>query len=542
MVDDASGSVFDQFSRSAARFGDRAFINVLEETASIYGIEPGEITYRSMAHDADALIRQFAERGYGYGHRVGLLLENRPGFFLNWFALNALGVSVVPINPDLRSDDLLYLLNHSEQILTIATPQRIVQLSAVAARCDRSFPVISPGDPIPLAIAPVHSNPPDDMASAEAALLYTSGTTGLPKGCVLSNVYFLNCGRWYDSVGGHCALSGDGDRMITPLPLFHMNAMACSTMGMIAVGGCLTVLDRFHPRTWWDSVRASKATIVHYLGVMPSMLMGADAAPSDRDHNVQFGFGAGVDRTLHAVFEERFGFPLVEAWAMTETGNGAVVAASSDPRHVGTSCFGKPAPEVECRIDAGDDSEAGQGELLVRRAGANPRYGFFDRYLKDDAATEDAWRDGWFHTGDIVRRNPDGTLVFVDRKKNVIRRSGENIAAVEVEAALLRNDLVQSIAVCATPDSVRGDEVFACIVPSQDVVGREQEYARSIVEWCLERLAYYKAPGYVAFVKDLPLTATNKVQRGEMKVMVADLIAAEVYIDTRSLKKRSDAA
>lgn len=527
------------------RFGDRAFINVLEETATIYGIEAGEISYGNMARDVDAQIRLFADQGYGFGHRVGLLLENRPVFFLNWFALNALGVSIVPVNPDLRSDDLLYLLNHSEQILTIATPQRTGQLSAVAARCDRPFPVVSSGDPIPAALAPVHSNAPDDMASAEAALLYTSGTTGLPKGCVLSNVYFLNCGRWYDSVSGHCALFGDGERMITPLPLFHMNAMACSTMGMIAVGGCLTVLDRFHPRTWWDSVRASNATIVHYLGVMPSMLMGADPAPSDLDHKVRFGFGAGVDRTLHAPFEDRFGFPLVEAWAMTETGNGAVVAASSDPRHVGTSCFGKPAPEVECRIDAGDDAadaKGEQGELLVRRAGSNPRYGFFDRYLKDDAATEDAWRDGWFHTGDIVRRNPDGTLVFVDRKKNVIRRSGENIAAVEVEAVLLRHDLIQSIAVCATPDSVRGDEVFACIVPAQDVEGREQERARSIVEWCLERLAYYKAPGYVAFVNDLPLTATNKVQRGEMKVLVADLVAREAFVDTRCLKKRSDAA
>ncbi len=108
-----------------------------------------------------------------------------------------------------------------------------------------------------------------------------------------NNSYFLNCGHWYRFVGGHCALNLAGERMITPLPLFHMNALACSTMGMIAVGGCLTVLDRFHPRSWWDSVRQSKATVMHYLGVMPAMLMSAPESSDDKNHTLRFGFGAG---------------------------------------------------------------------------------------------------------------------------------------------------------------------------------------------------------------------------------------------------------
>jgi long-subunit acyl-CoA synthetase (AMP-forming) len=133
-----------------------------------------------------------------------------------------------------------------------------------------------------------------------------------------------------------------------------------------------------------------------------------------------------VDPKLHAAFEARFGFPLVEAWAMTETGAGAVICANQLPRRVGESCLGKPGPELEVRIVDTDGyvSKSGPGELLVRREGRDPRRGFFAGYFKNPEATDEAWADGWFHTGDIVRREADGSMFFVDRKKNVIRRSG----------------------------------------------------------------------------------------------------------------------
>jgi acyl-CoA synthetase (AMP-forming)/AMP-acid ligase II len=321
------------------------------------------------------------------------------------------------------------------------------------------------------------------------------------------------------------------ERMLTPLPLFHMNALAYSAMAMLMTGGCLIPLDRFHPRSWWRTVRESGATVVHYLGVMPAILMADPASAEDWAHSVRFGFGAGVDGKLHAPFEQRFGFPLIEAWAMTETGAGAVVAASEEPRHIGTYCFGRPGAAVETRIVSDDDGE--QGELQVRHAGPDPRLGFFREYLKDPDATEEAWADGWFHTGDVVRRGPDGSLHFVDRRKNVIRRSGENIAAVEVESALRQHPAVTAVAVAPTADAVRGEEVFACIVvncePSALLAGE-------ITAWCVERLAYYKAPGYIAFVPDLPLTSTQKIQRGELRNLVAALVMTAH--DTRGLKRR----
>jgi acyl-CoA synthetase (AMP-forming)/AMP-acid ligase II len=257
---------------------------------------------------------------------------------------------------------------------------------------------------------------------------------------------------------------------------------------------------------------------------------------------VRFGFGAGVDRTLHAPFEARFGFPLVEAWAMTETGAGAVIIAHEEPRHVGTACFGRPSPAVEVRLvdDTGQPVPPGTpGELLVRAAGADPRRGFFREYLGDPEATAEAWAGGWFHTGDVVRSDAHGYLQFVDRKKNVIRRSGENIAAVEVEAVLRLHPGIAQVAVAAAPDPVRGDEVLACVVPAALVAAECREaVAADIVAFCLERLAYYKAPGYVAFVDELPLTPSQKIQRGELKRLAATLPGQPHVVDTRGLKRR----
>jgi acyl-coenzyme A synthetase/AMP-(fatty) acid ligase len=289
-------------------------------------------------------------------------------------------------------------------------------------------------------------------------------------------------------------------------------------------------------------VRESRATIVHYLGVMPAMLLGATPSADDRVHDVLWGFGAGVGAKDHARFEERFGFPLVEGWAMTETGAGGAIHANLGARQVGVHAIGRPAPHMQVRLvdDDGRDVPTGEpGELLVRASGDDLRRHFFSGYLKDEAATEEAWLGGWFHTGDVVRADADGSLFFMDRKKNVIRRSGENISAVEVEAVLAQHPAVKTAAVAATPDAVRGDEVLACIIPREAVAaGAMQQVAQDLVRYALEQLAYYKVPGYVAFVDALPLTTSQKIQRGELRQLAGQLPGQAHCVDTRAFKTR----
>ena len=483
-------TVFTAFEQTARAHGAKAFLQVYPEKL--------ELSY-SEAHERIAdIARVYSSKGYAPGHRVALKLPNCAEFLLHFLALNSLGIAVVPMNPDYQRSEFEYVAAHSEAALVVDS--------------------IKDFDP---PRAPRAGN------ASECALLYTSGTTGRPKGCVLSNFYFLNVGQRYLDEGGLASLRFGEERLITPLPLFHMNALAVSTTAMILTAGCVVQLDRFHPRTWWRDVVDSRATIVHYLGVMPAILLQLEPSAHDRAHRVRFGYGANANPKDHAAFEARFGFPLVEAWAMTETGGGALIAASREPRHVGTRCIGREPPGLEVLTDE-------NSELLVRQSGPDPRRGFFSGYLKDERATAEAWRDGWFHTGDCVRRGPDGSLHFVDRRKNVIRRAGENIAALEVEATLAGHPAVAQVAVIARPDDLRDEEVMACVV-LQSGAAPSRETALSIQDWCLERLAYFKAPGHVAFLAELPVTSTNKVQKAKLADFA--LNPADSY-DLRDRKRR----
>ena len=537
-----TGTVYDAFLRTVERHYDRDFLCVLPDTARHYDIEAQTFSYRQAAGEIAELAGKYRRAGLRHGHRAGLMLENRPAMFFHWLALNSLGVSVVPLNSDWREAELAYVIGHSELAVAVIPAPRERDLKSAAALAGRVVIVTSPClDNLPsVATAALNDSEPD--VRSECALLYTSGTTGRPKGCVLANEYFLWAGTWYAQLGGLCRLDEGVERLLTPLPMTHMNAMACSTMAMLLTGGCIVPLDRFHPSTWWECVKTSRATVVHYLGVMPAMLLGAATSSADRSHSVRFGFGAGVSPRLHAAFEKRFGFPLVEAWAMTETGAGAVVIANHEPRKVGSACFGKPSALVEFRIvteDGADVPRGRQGELWVRSAAGRPQYGFFREYLKDPQATADVWTDGYFHTGDIVFADEDGDLHFVDRKKNVIRRSGENISAVEVEGVILQHPAVAGVGVAAVPDDVRGDEVMACVMPRSTLSEEERSaLARELVEFCLQRLAYFKAPGFVAFCEHLPLTATEKIQRARLSELAREFVSTGRALDLRGMKKR----
>ena len=530
------GSVYEAFVQSAAVHGDRLLLHAPASATSQYADTPISYTYRQALDFANALASGYRARGIGEGDRVAIAFDSRLDVYVHLLALNSLGASIVPLNSSASNPEILYVVDHSDSQLLVAADEHADRLRGVVAglaNCDVNVTADLEGSA---------AFPGSGVGSleTEVALLYTSGTTGKPKGCILSNEYFLAIGVWYNGLGGTCAFDRS-DRLLTPLPPNHMNALATSFMAMMLCGGCVIQLDRFHPRQWWQIAREENATVIHCLGVMVAMLLTLpEVADDDFSGQIKFCFGPGSDPRHQAKFEKRFGFPLIEAWAMTETGAGGITIGDKEPRHVGQRCIGRPIATMDYRIvdDSDNDTPTGDaGELLVRSKGDKPRFMFFSGYYKDQAATDKGWKGGWWHTGDVVREGPDGSLFFVDRRKNVIRRSGENIAAVEVEAALLLHEEVENCAVCPVPDEIRGDEVFAFIVVAEGATAAAG-LATRLFDHCSEHLTYFKLPGYVAFVAELPLTASQKISRGELKTLAQQYIGEENCTDLRHLKKR----
>jgi acyl-CoA synthetase (AMP-forming)/AMP-acid ligase II len=533
-------SVYHAFQATAVRHPDNDFLHIPAQATRRYADGSIGLSYGEAAATIDTLTRRYRSAGYGAGHRVALMLQNRPAFFLHWLALNGLGVSVVPINDEMSAEEQAYILNHSEACLLIHLADLAEKMAPLQPLLEHAPVCIAAETIEALPAAVTRAATTTSNLDSECALLYTSGSTGKPKGCILGNEYFLLSGQRYVELGDLCTIEPGRDRLITPLPLVHMNAMACSTLAMILTGGCIVQLDRFHPRTWWQSVRESGATIAHYLGVMPAMLLNMPAGDDDFSGQLRFAFGAGVNPRHHAAFESRFGFPLIEAWGMTETGNYGAIIASREPRHVGSACFGKPPGHLEIRLvdERGVPVSAGEpGELLLRHRGDAPRRGFFSGYLKNQQATDEAWAGGWFHTGDVVRQDADGSMHFVDRRKNVIRRSGENISALEVEAVLSEDPDIGLVVVCPVPDEVRGDEVMACVIPTAGAA-TDQSAAEGIASRALQSLVYFKIPGYISFHQQLPLTPSEKPKRAEIRALAAAALQQGRCHDVRHLKKR----
>ena len=528
----------DLFEASSARHPERPFVAVPALPGRAYLPRGAEWSYAETAARVEALESLYRAAGYGHGHRVALLLENRPEMYLHWFALNRLGAVPVPLNPYYRADELSYVVGHSEADLAVAVPERRAELRGICQALERpieTIDVYAPPRRLPGPRAAPLGGPPG--LGSEAALLYTSGTTGRPKGCRLPNEYFLSAARWYAEAGGLIRFEVGRERLINPLPLFHANALAIASMGMLACAGCMIVPDRFHASTWWRDVIETGATICHYLGIMPPVLLNLPPAPEERLHKLRFAVGGGIDPEQHAAAEARFGMPFIELWGMTECA--VPCFASVEPRQVGTRAFGKPAHDVEASIVDDDDRPlpfGRPGELVIRRRGPDPRRGFFLGYLKNETATEEAWKDGWFHTGDTCTRDADGMLHFVDRKKNIVRRSGENISAAEVEGVLQAAPEVAQAAVLAVRDELRQEEVMACIVPKAGVAG-DRAAAERIFQWCSERLAYYKAPAWILFLDSLPTTSTQKVQKHQLFGKDVDPRTLPGAMDFRPLKK-----
>ncbi|RYX92923.1 MAG: long-chain fatty acid--CoA ligase [Comamonadaceae bacterium] len=526
-------SLHEAFSEACRRAPQHAF---LAESALSGG---RSWTFAQAEAVVGELAAHYQRQGWGAGHRVALAVGNQPRHFFHFLALNRLGASIVPLNPDHRASEIRHALTLARVDLVVAQPDRQAAIAEAVANSAalQAIPLVAveslqadlPRAPRPAALD-------DDVFEREAAILFTSGTSGLAKACRLTNRYVMTAGAWYRDLGGHLHLRPGQERLLNPLPVFHMNCGMSSIAAICLTDNCLVLPDRFHTSTWWEDCVRSGATAIHYLGIMPPALFQHAPDEWESRHQVRFGLGAGCDPGLHPAFEQRFGFPLVEVWGMTETGR--FLTNQHDPRQTDTRAFGRAASPLEVRVVDDEDRDVAPGhpgEMLVRATGSDPRLGFFSGYLDDEAATAQAWRGGWFHTGDVVTRDASGMLYFVDRRKDMIRRSGENISSGEVEAALSAHPSVHRVAVLSVPDEMRDEEVLAVIVLAAGVEA-SPETAGELVRYCLRELSYYKAPGWILFRDDLPVTATNKLVKN--RIFGAEQDRRAGALDCRYLKKR----
>ena len=503
-------------ARAAARWGERTALSFAEKLSS-----PGSrrLSFNTVEARSNQIANALIADGLQPGERVGLMLRNRPEFPLSWLGIVKAGGVMVPLNVFYKTADAGYLLEHAGVTRVVCEQDLRPVVTEAAPGLDQKKEIITVGaegtfenflDDISCA-TPSVTITPESLANIQ----YTSGTTGRPKGCMLSHSFFLRFG-WRVAIA-HEGLS-DSDVMLTAQPFYYVDPQwNCITS--LLVGAELVVLDRFHPSTFWAQVREHKVTWFYCLGVMPKLMLKTPPQSTDRDHQVLRVTCSGIPLLDHREIEQRWGVPWYETFGMTETGLDISVSVEEHDELVGTGCIGRAFVTREARIVTPDDRPAPRGEpgeLVLRGPG------MLDGYYRNEDATAETFRNGWMHTGDIARMDQDGRIYYVGRLKDMIRRSGENIAAAEVEEVVTQHEAVRLAACVAVPDDVRGEEVKAYIV-LQPGHSRESVSPQALSEFCDERLAYFKVPRFWTFTDDLPRTPSEKIIKSEIIADADDL-------------------
>ncbi|HJQ46656.1 MAG TPA: AMP-binding protein [Amycolatopsis sp.] len=470
-----------------------------EKDAWMFDEAGSRLSFAEVDRRSTALARALLELGLEPGDRVAVMLRNEPAFPLLWLALAKIDCVLVPVNVNYQDLDGTHVLRHSGARFAIAAPEFTGLLTRLApgTKLERVLTMSE------LDTAPAGATRFDVDGSRPVNIQYTSGTTGAPKGCVLPHRYWTTLARGL--VTDFPGISDD-DIILTAQPFHYIDPLWNVALGL-ASGATLVVLDRFHPATFWAKVREYEVTWFYCLGLMPTLLLRQPVSPDDRRHRVRAISASAIPRELHAALERRWGVPWYEAFGMTETGGDIRMSEVDHDDLVGTGCLGRPTRDREAMIvdETGRPVPRGEtGELVLRGIGL--MHGYHD----DPRATDHAFRGGWFHTGDLAAMDGQGRVYHVGRAKDMIRRSGENIAADEVERTLLLHPSVRVAAVVAVPDELRGEEVKAFVVPGGRVEPEE------LAEFCAGKLAYFKVPRYWAITPSLPLTPSERVAKGEL--------------------------
>jgi carnitine-CoA ligase len=481
---------------------------LLRAQADAFGARPlltiagAQWSHRDAAEVAACRAAALRAAGVARGDRVALMCGNRAEFIETFLGCAWLGAAAVPINTASMGPQIEYLLADSGARLLVIEDAYVARLAGVersrtalqavwvvgestrvdGVRCAR-WPVAG------AAIAPEPAQPGDTLA-----ILYTSGTTGPAKGVMCPQAQL----GWWGMHSARILGLTASDVLCTTLPLFHINAL--NTLAQAAVSGAQVVYEtRFSASGFWSTMARREATVGYLLGAMVPILLAQPAGAAERQHRMRIALAPGVPAAAGAAFHARTGVALVEGYGSTETN--FVIATTPDSARRGVMGWVRPGFAAKVAED---------GELLLR---SDDPLRFSLGYHGMPEKTREAFRDGWFHTGDRVALEPDGAFRFVDRLKDSIRRRGENVSSYEVEQVLLGHPEIAAAAVYPVRSDLAEDEVMAAIVmkPGSAID------AQALAAFCAERLPYFAVPGFVEVLDDLPRTENGKVQKFRLR-------------------------
>ncbi|MFZ9017279.1 MAG: AMP-binding protein [Ilumatobacteraceae bacterium] len=479
---------------------DRTIPELLADRAQTHPDRPflrfadGDITFAELAAWSGGLAEHFRSLGIGRGDLVPVMMPNRAEFVAAWFALAELGAVTTMINTAMRGPALAHALALSGSGIAVVDPMftdtpelepfRLVDLPD-RLDLDRS--------PASRAVA-VHPHDP-------AMIMFTSGTTGRSKGCVLSHRYAV---RQAELMVEHLELRPD-DVLYCPFPLFHLDGSVLTVMPALVLGTTAAIGERFSATGFWPEIRRFDATVFDFMGATLTMLHKAPTRADDADNPARLAWGVPVPEFADE-FETRFGLRLVELYGSTDAGL-PIYQPLDEPRRPG-SC-GRAIPSYDVRIVDEDDRPVdvgAVGEMVIR---PNEPSIMSQGYFGAPDATVAANRNLWFHTGDLARQDEDGWFYYVGRSTDSIRRRGENISAFEVEEVVKLHPDVLDAAAYGVASELTEQDVMVAVVPRSP--GRLDPH--ELVEFCRSRMARHMLPRYVEVVDALPRTPTEKVEK-----------------------------
>ena len=452
--------------------------------------------------------------GIEQGEHVAVWLPNGPDALIAFYAINYIGAVFVPFNTAYRGQLLQHVMANSGARVLLVHPDLVPRLSEIdLGRVERL--VVTTGIEVPEAPRPIQRF--DELAGAAdetlelarpiepwdiQSIIYTSGTTGPSKGVLSSYLHmFTNAGpeSW--------PMVDENDRYMCVAPIFHIGGMGPPFV-MLARGASVAMIDNFSTEDFWAVAKATQSTVVFLLGVMATFLLKAEPRPDDRDHTVKKAFMVPLTGDAPA-FTERFGVDIYTIFNMTEISS--PIVSEANPKKIGTC--GRVRDGVDVRLVDRNDCEVPIGEIGEMLVRTDRPWAMNSGYNANPEATAEAWRNGWFHTGDAFRRDEDGYFYFVDRVKDAIRRRGENISSFEVEADVCSHPAVREAAAVAVPSEFSEDEVMVIVAP---VPGQKLE-ARQLAEFLIDTMPYFMVPRYIRILDELPKTPSAKVMKADLR-------------------------